>query len=65
MKVGDVVPMTYIRVVHDNGWTGYKAPKGERFLVVLLGSEPVDGSRPLDPAAVFHALGWVEGEKPK
>jgi hypothetical protein len=60
MKVGDVLTVKYIRVVHENGWTGYKAPEGERFLVVLLGSEPLDGTQPLDPKAVFHALGWVE-----
>jgi hypothetical protein len=61
VKVGDVLPMKSIRVVHDTGWLNYKAPPGERFLVVLLGSEPTDGSRPLDPHAVFRELGWVEG----
>lgn len=60
MKVGDVLPMASIRVVHATGWLNYKAPKGERFIVVLLGSEPVDGSKPIDPKAVFNALGWHE-----
>jgi hypothetical protein len=63
MKVGDVLPTKTLRVVHPGGWADFKPPKGEQFVVVLLGSEPVDGSNPLDPIAVFHALGWQE-EKP-
>lgn len=62
MKVGDVLPTKSLRVVHDNGWLNYKAPTGERFVVVLLGSEPVDGSKPLDPIAVFEELGWKRPE---
>jgi hypothetical protein len=62
MKVGDVLPTKSLRVVHDTGWLNYKAPTGERFLVVLLGSEPVDGSKPLDPKAVFEALGWSSND---
>jgi hypothetical protein len=60
MKVGDVFPTKSLRAVHPTGWMDFKPPKGEQFVVVLLGSEPTDGSRPVDPVAVFRALGWKE-----
>lgn len=61
MKVGDVVTTKNIRVlVSGDGITGslgYVAPKGEAFVFVLLGSQPLDGPA-LDPIAAFEALGW-------
>lgn len=63
MRVGDVVKTKSLRVEIPEGGAvtgtlGYKAPTGERFVFVLLGSEPADGTANLEPLAVFEALGW-------
>jgi hypothetical protein len=63
MNVGDVVKTKNIRVEiaegkYVSGTLGYNAPNKERFVFVLLGSEPADGSANLDPLSVFESLGW-------
>lgn len=60
MVVGDLVNMTACTLVSDDGSlrVSYRPPKGERFVFLVLGSEPKDGSRPLDPEAVMTAMGW-------
>jgi len=42
----------------EGGAVTYRAPKGERFVFLLLGSTPIDGSAPLDPDDVLKELGW-------
>lgn len=67
MKIGDVVHAKSIRRIFKNelaeGWENYKAPTGERFVFMLLGSEPLDGPE-LDPIAVLNALGWSAALSP-
>lgn len=62
MKRGDVVKMLSARIVLNDGLidaVSYKAPKGERFIFMLLGSEPIKGDE-LDPLQVIHEMGWTE-----
>ncbi len=62
MRTGDIVHAKNIRRVFKNGtvegWENYKAPAGERFVFLLLGSEPLDGPE-LDPVAVLNDMGWT------
>ena len=66
MKIGDVVAAKHIRVEFSNekvsGSLGYRAPKGERFVFVFLGVETDE--KPLDPSAVFDAMGWEPRKVP-
>lgn len=61
MTHGDVVSTKSIRVILGDGygWADFKAPKGEQFVLLLLGAEEVKaGGRKLDPIAALNALGW-------
>lgn len=64
MQRGDLVNMTACTIVSDDGdlRLSYRAPKGERFVFLLLGSEPKDGSKPLDGEAIMKHMGWVKDE---
>ena len=64
LSVGDVVTMpSYSRKVPigDIAFTNltYRASKGNCLVMMVLGEEPKDGSKPLDPVAVMKQLGWV------
>lgn len=64
MKVGDVITTFSVRHEFTHGSLGYKAPKGQRFVLVLLGVEDkADDGEKLDCEAVFKALGWVRGSQ--
>lgn len=67
MKVGDVIYTTSVRVAFKNdvaeGSMGYKAPTGEHFVFLLLGSEPKH-SGTLDPREVLRQLGWSDTPPP-
>lgn len=43
-------------------------PKGQVVVLAFLGTEPMDGSAPLDPVRVFQLMGWkraaIGGESP-
>lgn len=67
MRVGDVVTTgPSLTVYQGRSSFGFKAPAGHRFVVLVLGTEPKDGSAPLDGDAVLRQLGWVpEAEAPK
>lgn len=44
--------------------SGFKPPKGQKFVVLLLGT--VDkGARDCDPVAMLNALGFVSAQTPK
>lgn len=62
MNIGDVVAMNGCKIEFgtktEGGAVTYRAPKGERFVFLLLGSTPIDGSAPLDPDDVLKELGW-------
>ena len=57
MRRGDVVSAKNIRAVMGKGWMEFKAPKGSRFVFIMLGVETDES--PLDPTEALHALGWV------
>jgi hypothetical protein len=60
MKVGDVVTTGGgLTVYQGRSSFGFKAPAGHRFVVLVLGSEPTDGSAPVDPVAVLKGMGWT------
>jgi hypothetical protein len=52
-------PSTETRIIHED----YTAGKDEVFVVVLLGTEPKDGSAPLDPVQRLNEMGWVSNQK--
>lgn len=54
-KVRGKIPMNSIT---------YGPPKGHVFIALLLGVEPSDGSRPLDPEQTLRSWGW-KFEEPK
>ena len=60
MKVGDLIRLqSFINCpVPGVGFT-FRARKGEKFVAVLLGVEPTDGSAPLDSTEVLQSLGWT------
>ena len=58
LRVGDVAPMHGCTVQYDNLSLTYKADKKNRMVFLFLGSEPRDGSKPLDSVAVLKAMGW-------
>lgn len=59
MKVGDIVSTHGLTAYSGRNSFGFKPPEGHRFVVLVLGSEPKDGSAPLDAEAVLRRLGWV------
>lgn len=65
MKVGDVIRTRNVRSYFGNpeirGHAEFKAPKGEMFVLLLLGTESKD--KPLDPDARLEELGWVFSEE--
>lgn len=63
MRIGDVITTTNIRHEFTGGSLGFRAPKGRRFVLVLLGDEDkADEGEKLDCEAVFKSLGWVRPE---
>jgi hypothetical protein len=41
----------------------FKAEKGKVFVLLLLGIEARDGSKPLDAVAVLDAMGWAPKQR--
>ncbi|AFO71702.1 hypothetical protein phiCbK_187 [Caulobacter phage phiCbK] len=60
MRAGEVVNMTSCEIVSEDGdlRLRYRAPKGRRFVFLVLGDEPKDGSAPLNCQAVLERMGW-------
>ncbi len=58
MKPGDVVYTTHIRASFPGMTFDYSAGKKDRFVFIFLGSEPRDGSKPIDPLERLNELGW-------
>ena len=69
MKDGDVLPVSSVTVTqYDNDGRfvrseSWKPPKGEQFMLLLLGSRPKVGVD-FDPVAALHRLGWTSPEYP-
>lgn len=63
MNVGDLVRMhscvIQVEFPEGSGSFTYRAPKGQRFVFLVMGVEPKDGSAPLDGIASLGELGWV------
>lgn len=62
MRHGDVVPTKSLTVVFGSDGkssASFKAPKGQQFVLLLLGVEDCkDGGQKLDPKAALNKLGW-------
>jgi hypothetical protein len=62
MKPGDVIRMKSIRSYQDGpvvrGYSTWKPPEGQIFVCLLLGTEPLDGSDPLDANKRLEEFGW-------
>ncbi len=64
---GDVIPTKALRVVLQDGkgWADFKAPRGQCFVVLLLGKEEIAaGGRKIDPVQALNKLGWHAEQKP-
>ena len=62
MQKGDVIRFTSIQERTDAPTLfGWKAPKGQQYVAVLLGVEPKDavGDAALDPIDALLSLGWT------
>ena len=73
MKVGEAFCTSYFRAEGKSGYAGYKAPVGEYFVLLLLGTVSRQPEKPFDVDAALVELGWrpcdsgrhPEGEDPK
>jgi len=68
VRVGDVIRMTSFRdhIVTDEGepvrvtMRSYRANPRRVYVAIMLGTEALDGSEPLDPEAALRRMGWVK-----
>ena len=58
MRHGDAVFCTNVKDERERGWFSYRAPKGERFVFLLLGTVPKD-AYDFDVDGALNRLGWV------
>ena len=58
MRIGDAILTSYVKDERPNAWVSYKAPDGERFAFLLLGTVPKDATE-FDVDAALNGLGWV------
>jgi len=58
MKPGDIISTTHVTVVFPKTTLHYSSGKKDYFVFICLGTEPRDGSNPLDPIKRLNELGW-------
>lgn len=58
MKIFDTVFTSRIRAEGKSGWAHYNAPKGKRFVFLLLGTHPKDSDDLFNPEKVLNDFGW-------
>ena len=58
MKRGDAIFTASARDEREHGWVSYKAPKGHRFVFLLLGTVEKD-AYDFDVDGSLNRLGWV------
>ena len=63
LMTGDIVTITNLTHYTPDLQIKYGAPKGEVFVVVLLGTQKKDGSSPLDIDQAMARLGWQRIEE--
>ena len=59
MKIGDLVNQVSATHVEPGLSTTYKAPKGEVFVFLLLGTAPKDDPASFDGVKALNDLGWI------
>jgi hypothetical protein len=57
MRIGDAVLTSHIKDERNHAWRSYKAPKGKRFVLLVLGAVDKDAEG-FDVNAALNALGW-------
>jgi hypothetical protein len=61
VNIGDVIHTKSLTVVFENektrGTAGFKAPKGKRFVLLVLGVDSADS--PVDAKAALDFLGYI------
>lgn len=57
--------MTYANIQSQDGSmaVGYKPNKGHRLVFLFLGTEPKDGSKPMDAEQFLISAGWTPPAK--
>ena len=56
---GDAVLTTLIKDERPHGWRQFRAPKGKRFVMLLLGTTEKESSgSDIDVDAMLEELGW-------
>ncbi len=63
MNSGDVVKMNHISLNSGKLCLYYSAGKKDQFVLILLGVEPKDGSKQLDPVKRLEELGWIKKDE--
>jgi len=58
IQPGDCIRLTHFSKVMRGTTAMFKAPKGHVFVAVFLGTEPKQGTPPLDIMVTLEALGW-------
>lgn len=68
LRVGRLIRLSDFRAIFDDGvgYASYSAPRGEVFVLSLLGTEPkkmtAKGAKNLDLVAAMAKLGWYRGK---
>lgn len=57
LTIGDAIFTGYMKDERAFGWRSFKAPKGKRFVLLLLGTVEKDATN-FDADAALNALGW-------
>ena len=57
IEIGDAIFSTTMRDERAFGWRSFKAPKGQRFVLLLLGTVDKEASN-FDADAALNRLGW-------
>jgi hypothetical protein len=58
---GDAILTAYVRDERPEGWRSFKAPKGRRFVFLLLGTVDKDAAG-FDVDGALNELGWHYGD---
>jgi len=58
VSIGSVIRMPSFQSHGGFGYVNYKAPKGEHFVMILLGSHKLGSDTPFETNKVLEKMGW-------